>query len=765
MNLWFTAPDAPIVQTFVKRFDPLHWTVDFPLGTVASAVNTADGHGLQITAEFLRVGDLVGLIFESADSHAHPAHARETVRDYSHATLSFRWQSTGVMLLDQVNGPTLTIEGRDQSGNAKSWYVRLWNYAQGTSEDAQITLDFDSLDGGYSLPGDADPVYPGDIDRMFISIIPPDYEPGVETVRPAPAKASVTISGIVCDGANSVLAIKDAVVPEHSLRIATGYDDLYNLPPERIVQAIERLGHRGIINHYVGMSHYFALGGDGLLDPGRTLNDAALTWHEDFARAAAARGFEVIWSISYEILDMFCPDAWKQRAFDGSQALTAWNPPSTLVSPADGDAMAYLGRVAAELAQIAVSAGLQPMIQIGEPWWWVTPSGGLCLYDDAATKAFGGNPVEIADVRSPISPEQMSLLDQAGAVLAQSTATISQAVKAATPSATLLLLIYLPTVLDPGAPELERADLPIGWASPAFDVLQIEDYDWVTGSQTSVRMAAYAAVNARLGYSADQQHYFSGFVPDATERTSWSDIVAAAVDAQDRGVAEVFLWALPQVLRDGLTLFGESSVTEFDDVSFPIEIGAEASVAPGFSTNVVTSASGYEYRNVNWQQARLRFDAGPGVRGDAEVETLLGFFRARRGAAIGFRFRDPYDFSSNGMTGTPAATDQVIGTGDGATTAFPLMKTYGTGEQRRITRPVAGSVSVAVAGAEQSTGWSLEPLGQIAFGSPPAAGATITAGYLFDVPVRFAEDKLEVHRASFLAGEAPSVPLIEIREG
>ena len=765
MNLWFTAPDAPIVQTFVKRFDPLHWTVDFPLGTVASAVNTADGHGLQITAEFLRVGDLVGLIFESADSHAHPAHARETVRDYSHATLSFRWQSTGVMLLDQVNGPTLTIEGRDQSGNAKSWYVRLWNYAQGTSEDAQITLDFDSLDGGYSLPGDADPVYPGDIDRMFISIIPPDYEPGVETVRPAPAKASVTISGIVCDGANSVLAIKDAVVPEHSLRIATGYDDLYNLPPERIVQAIERLGHRGIINHYVGMSHYFALGGDGLLDPGRTLNDAALAWHEDFARAAAARGFEVIWSISYEILDMFCPDAWKQRAFDGSQALTAWNPPSTLVSPADGDAMAYLGRVAAELAQIAVSAGLQPMIQVGEPWWWVTPSGGLCLYDDAAKMAFGGNPVEIADVRSPMSPEQMALLDHAGSLLAQSTAAISQAVKAVTPSATLLLLTYLPTVLDPSAPELQRADLPIGWAKPAFDVLQIEDYDWVTGGQTSVRMAAYAAVNSRLGYSDDQQHYFSGFVPDATKRTSWSDIIAAAVDAQDRGVAEVFLWALPQVLRDGLTLFGESSVTEFDDVSFPIEIGAEASVAPGFSTNVVTSASGYEYRNVNWQQARLRFDAGPGVRGDAEVETLLGFFRARRGAAIGFRFRDPYDFSSNGMTGTPAATDQVIGTGDGATTTFPLMKAYGTGEQRRITRPVAGSVSVAIAGAEQSAGWSLEPLGQIVFVLPPAAGATITAGYLFDVPVRFAEDKLEVHRASFLAGEAPSVPLIEIREG
>ena len=53
MNHWFTSPDAPIVTTWVKRFDPLHWTVDFPLGTAASAVTSADGHGLQVEAEFL----------------------------------------------------------------------------------------------------------------------------------------------------------------------------------------------------------------------------------------------------------------------------------------------------------------------------------------------------------------------------------------------------------------------------------------------------------------------------------------------------------------------------------------------------------------------------------------------------------------------------------------------------------------------------------------------------------------------------------------
>lgn len=615
MNHWFTDADAPIVTTYVKRFDPLHWTIDFPRGTIASSVTAADGHGMTVTAEFLREGDLVGLIFDSEDSYAHPAHARETSRHYSRTSLSFRWQSTGSMPLDQVNGPTLTIEGRDSEGNARSWFVRLWNYAQGSAEEALVTLDFDALDGGYALPADADRVDPRNIDRMFISIIPPDYVEGSSVVRAAPAATSVTISDLRCDGSNSVLSINDAVVPEHSLRIATAYDDMYNLPPERVIDAIERLGFRDVINHYVGMSHYFGLDGAALLDPTRTMNSAALAWHRDFARAAANRGYALIWSLSYEILDMFCPAPWQQRAFDGSVGLTGWDPPSALISPANADAIAFLAQVATELTETSVEFGLEPQIQIGEPWWWVTSAGALCLYDDAARAALGGSPVAIDDVHSPMTPEQLALLDQAGALLATSTAAICNGVRMAVPNATTLLLAYLPTILDSSSPELRRANLPVGWAKPAFDVLQLEDYEWVTEGRVAQRTAAYAEVEERLGYSIGQQHYLSGFVLDASERRNWRNVISAALEAQYRGASEVFLWALPQVLRDGLTLFGDRPVIAFDDVSFPIEIGADASVSPGFSTNVVTSASGNEYRNSNWQQARLRFDAGPGIRG------------------------------------------------------------------------------------------------------------------------------------------------------
>ena len=297
-------------------------------------------------------------------------------------------------------------------------------------------------------------------------------------------QGNATLTDIRCDGSGSVLKINDAVTPEHGLCTATAYDDMYNLPPERVMQAVERLGYRGTLNHYIGMSHFFALDGAGKLDPARTLNTSALAWHRDFARAAAAHGYALIWSLSYEILDMFCPDAWKQRAFDGTPALTDWDPPSALVSPANADAVAFLESVATELVSIAVEAGLTPQIQIGEPWWWVMHGGAICLYDDDAKAAFGGNPVPINNVRTNLTTAQKQLLDAAGDMLAASTASIAAAVKTASASAKTLLLVYLPSVLDPAAPEVRRANLPLDWARPAFDVLQTEDYEWVTSGRS-----------------------------------------------------------------------------------------------------------------------------------------------------------------------------------------------------------------------------------------------------------------------------------------
>jgi uncharacterized protein (TIGR02217 family) len=230
------------------------------------------------------------------------------------------------------------------------------------------------------------------------------------------------------------------------------------------------------------------------------------------------------------------------------------------------------------------------------------------------------------------------------------------------------------------------------------------------------------------------------------------------------GTAETFIWALPQVLRDGFTFFaGEAAMDAFDDVLFPVAVGREASVEPGFSTDIAATAAGVEQRNSAWADARLRFDAGPGVRSEEDLQTLLAFFRARRGAAVAFRFQDPFDHSSNGMTGPPGHADQPLGTGDGAATDFQLVKRYG-GQDRRITRPRAATVRISVAGVERVAGWTLGDRGRILFDDPPEAGAAVAAGFLFDVPARFEEDRLSFSLTTFRAGEAPSVPLIEVRE-
>jgi uncharacterized protein (TIGR02217 family) len=203
-------------------------------------------------------------------------------------------------------------------------------------------------------------------------------------------------------------------------------------------------------------------------------------------------------------------------------------------------------------------------------------------------------------------------------------------------------------------------------------------------------------------------------------------------------------------------------------VRFPLDVALGARGGPERATDVVTLSSGAERRNSRWAHARRRYNAGYGVKSRADMLAVLAFFEERRGRFHAFLWRDGLDFSSAPSGGVPAATDQALGTGDGASAAFQLTKRYGADFDpylRPITKPVAGSVRVAVEGAEIHSGFSVDLLtGIVSFASPPAEGAALTAGFLFDVPVRFDTDRLDVELTSFEAAEAPAIPLIEVRE-
>lgn len=763
MRHWLTHDDAGMRSTFIKRFEPSHWTVDFPRGSMACVVSHRDENRLTATANFGRKGDLVGLIFTTSDPAVHVAHRRHAVTDYSRCTLRFRWKSIGLARLEAINGPTLTIEGKDGDGADRSWYVRLWNYAVGDGEDALVELPFDELLAGFEITDESERIDVRNISRMFISLVPPGFIEKSAERFPSLTEGEVEISEIECLGSGSVIAINDGFVPEHEFRICTAYDDCYNLTPERVIDSLERLGHRGTIDHYVGMSHYPALGPDGLVNSTETLCRPAQRWHESFAAEAKARGFDIILSVSMELLEELCPEAWKQRAWDGTPARTGWMPPSTLLSPAVDQAVDYLERIARSFVEIALAAGLAPKLQVGEPWWWITAANGICLYDDASVTHWPSEHVRIRDVRN-VTPEQVEILEAAGALLSAATARIVDAAKAVADDLQSHLLTYLPSILRRDAPELKRANMPVSWRAPAFDVLQLEDYEWVTDGLTASRFAALEIARERLGYEQGACHYLAGFVSAPEKVRDWDAIIGAANAARRLGYTEVFIWALPQVLRDGLTIFeGEPDVDAFRDIDFPIELGANAAVEPCFATTISTSPGGFESRNIEWQQARLRFDVGPGLRSVDDVQALLHFYRSMRGNALAFRFRDSTDYSSSGMTGAPSATDQMLGTGDGLRRRFELVKSYGDGEVRRITRPVASSLQVAL-GEQAANEWQLADGGVIEFATAPVAGTAVRAGFLFDVPVRFEEPTLRVSRKTHLAGQLVSVPLIEVRE-
>jgi uncharacterized protein (TIGR02217 family) len=206
----------------------------------------------------------------------------------------------------------------------------------------------------------------------------------------------------------------------------------------------------------------------------------------------------------------------------------------------------------------------------------------------------------------------------------------------------------------------------------------------------------------------------------------------------------------------------------FDNVRLPTAISRGATGGPERRTDVVTTASGREERNSRWAHSRRRYNIGYGVKSIQDLQQVIHFFEGRRGKLHAFRFKDHTDFKSCAANATPSATDQVLGTGTGGQAAFQLVKHYGAPSRdyvRNISAPVVGSVLIAV-NAVATTSFTLNAqTGLMTFnaGSIPANGAVVTAGFEFDVPVRFDADEITVNLSHFEVGEIPEIPLIEVR--
>ena len=209
-------------------------------------------------------------------------------------------------------------------------------------------------------------------------------------------------------------------------------------------------------------------------------------------------------------------------------------------------------------------------------------------------------------------------------------------------------------------------------------------------------------------------------------------------------------------------------MTAFHEVSLALPFALGASGGPERRVDIVTLGSGAEARNTPWAHGRRRYDIGGAVRTLDQMHELIAFFEARRGKLHGFRFRDPFDFKSCAPSATPTANDQILGAGDGERVTFSLLKAYGAGETaylRPISKPVAGSALVAIDGAPLAPGafTVASESGIVTLDAAPVLGAVVSAGFIFDTPVRFDIDRLDMSIDGFGAGHAVAIPLVEVR--
>jgi len=201
-------------------------------------------------------------------------------------------------------------------------------------------------------------------------------------------------------------------------------------------------------------------------------------------------------------------------------------------------------------------------------------------------------------------------------------------------------------------------------------------------------------------------------------------------------------------------------MSNFHEVQFPPDISYGSTGGPGFSTGVVTTSSGGEQRNQNWAQSRCSYNVAHGVKNQAQLKILIAFFRARKGKAYGFRFKDWSDFQAVSQICVPAIK--------GAPLVYQLQKTYvdayGYTDVRTIKKPVQGTVKVYVDGVPQTTGYSVDYVtGRITFVDVPIG--IVSADYEFDVPCRFDTDSMPINLDNWDCYSWNGITVVEIKGG
>jgi uncharacterized protein (TIGR02217 family) len=740
----------------LTRFDPSYWLVDYNSPMVATAIAQTGAPGQSdtffVACLFRTAGDLAAIKWYSLDGSSHPLYRYETNIDYSGASWAFDFVIQGSLIpIDQLNGLTLTVTTTDNATHE----VRLWNYlSSGNATAGRITLNFPSVLAGFTP---TTPIDWAHVQLLQINLVPVGYV--ARSAAPiAEVQASLTISNMAVTGPS--LAQDLSPRPAHTLRMTDDLDDSGYLVPRRIARQVALLGYRTWYNFYVGTGHFHQISwssGDGrfIVDPSKPVVCWPVqVWFANFLAELAANGFSsFIVAISFEILASLIPTAWQQYDAGGNPAHSGYTPPSAFITPSNPDPLNYIVRCFNWFNSAIFGAGVQPYDQLGEWWWWdqsftTHEPAFYDAYTVAAYFAQTGYPVPTPYLTSISAPTDLAtqnflawLARQLGAAMLY----VRDQVRLTYPGIPVTVLLYTPQVLS--TPILTTVNLPPQIQYPAFSLLQLEDYDWVTSGRWSDHARTWG-VQTEFGYPASATTYFTGFVQYQIDgAVFWPRIWTAAYDGFAHGV-ETWVWARPEVFRDGIVWpvaaapIPAPSALSPCALTFPSLPGLAWNVVktPIWQTRIQRAVSGREYRTADWPwplwafTLTYEFVRDQAARGYDELHQLAGFFLECQGAATPFCFLDPNDNT---------VTNGAIGTGDGATLSFQLARNYG-GFSVPVVAADPGNIALFWNGAPQIGNWSVDAgSGIAAFTSPPPAGVAITATFTFHFRCRFTLDAAE----------------------
>lgn len=587
-----------VFENQVTRFPADCWTVDGNRSMSFCIIGESED-GFEVHWTSRRKNDFAAAIWFSEDQNMHPYLSYETLKDYSNCTLSFSIDLTGAVpaIDDEQLGLVMTVITVNSFGQEVPYYLRLANFADTntlTATHADISIEWNEARSGFY----ADTNFPkSNIKRIFIGCLTNGFDGDSSDPLASPESAVMIVSNMTCTGIANTFARRSMAVPQHTIGMCTSYDDSYNVNPYRIIKNCYMLGYRGQVNHYCGMSHYY----DQKWDESQLrfvvtkvedkptynlINKESTLWHQYMAKACKKMYMLPIFSVSYEMFSEAAELDWTQRQWDDDYGRTGYEPPSYLLSPCNADAMNWLQQVFVEFAAIAAGEGLQPHLQVGEPWWWINSNGKPCIYDYPTRVKFNNE----TGLFAPEIPNRMDMelvtqspykeyVEFLRKELGESVLAVRTAVQQEYPEALVTTLFFLPSILDEETSGIASIiNYPVDqYKYPNLDFIQTETYDWLVVGDFNKALRGFTSALDELGYPPDKVHYLLGFVPDdflgklinpdydlKTDGVKvWQSIIGNAYLGKEYNVAKQYIWAYNQVMRDGLVLSPELFLRKF----------------------------------------------------------------------------------------------------------------------------------------------------------------------------------------------------------